>query len=53
MNETNYLERLIALLDKPGTRYCAVGGQAVHAYVEPLVGLDPAIVVAVDQMKKI
>jgi hypothetical protein len=53
MDQTNFLERLIALLDKHGIRYCVVGGQAVNAYVEPLVSLDLDIVVAVEQVQEV
>ena len=50
MDQANLLESLIALLDKHGIQYCAIGGQAVNAYVEPLVSLDLDLVVAVRQL---
>jgi hypothetical protein len=37
---------VVALLARSGLRYCVVGGQAVNAYVEPVVSLDLDIVVA-------
>jgi hypothetical protein len=40
MDDVDLLERLIAELEARGVRYCVVGGQAVNAYVEPLVSLD-------------
>jgi hypothetical protein len=40
MDHANLLERLIALFDEHGIRYCVIGGQAVNAYAEPLVSLD-------------
>jgi hypothetical protein len=40
MDDVDLLERLVAELDARGVRYCVVGGQAVNAYVEPLVSLD-------------
>ena len=40
VDEANLLERLIAALAEHEIRYCVVGGQAVNAYVEPLVSLD-------------
>jgi hypothetical protein len=46
VDETGFLDRLVALLAQSGLRYCVVGGQAVSAYVEPLVSLDLDIVVA-------
>ena len=52
MDQTNLLERLTALLAKHQIRYCVIGGQAVNAYVEPLVSLDLDLVVAVDQLSQ-
>lgn len=40
LDEANLLDRLITLLDEHDIEYCVVGGQAVNAYVEPLVSLD-------------
>ena len=50
-DRANLLERLIGLLEEHEIRYCVIGGQAVNAYVEPVVTLDLDIVVAVDQME--
>ncbi len=50
MDKANLLERLIERLAEHGIRYCVIGGQAVNAYVEPLVSLHLDLVVAVDQM---
>ncbi len=50
MDQTNLLERLTALLAEHQIRYCVIGGQAVNAYVEPLVSLDLDLVVALDQL---
>ena len=52
MDQANLLERLIALLTEHQIRYCAIGGQAVNAYVEPLVSLDLDLVVAIDQLDR-
>jgi hypothetical protein len=49
-DRADFLDRLIGLLTDHGIRYCLVGGQAVNAYVEPVVSLDLDIVVAADQM---
>lgn len=46
MDRTNFLEDLVSLLAGHKIRYCLVGGQAVNAYVEPLVSLDLDLVVA-------
>ncbi|HEY1220989.1 MAG TPA: nucleotidyl transferase AbiEii/AbiGii toxin family protein [Bryobacteraceae bacterium] len=50
VDHSDFLDSLIALLAEGGIRYCVIGGQAVNAYVEPLVSLDLDLVVAVDQM---
>jgi hypothetical protein len=51
MDEADLLGRLVALLAEHRIRYCLVGGQAVNAYVEPLVSLDVDLVVAADQLE--
>jgi hypothetical protein len=50
MDGADFLERVIALLTEAGITFCVVGGQAVNAYVEPVVSLDLDLVVAVDQI---
>ena len=52
MDRSNLLETLISLLNQGGIRFCVIGGQAVNAYVEPLVSLDLDIAVAVDQLQQ-
>ncbi|MEW5941558.1 MAG: hypothetical protein AB1750_17980, partial [Chloroflexota bacterium] len=52
MDRSNLLESLIGLLTEHGIRYCVIGGQAVNAYVEPLVSLDLDIVVAINQLEE-
>jgi hypothetical protein len=53
MDQSNFLESLIALLAEHKIRYCVIGGQGVNAYAEPLVSLDLDLVVAVDQMEAV
>lgn len=53
MDHSNLLERLVALLEEHGSRYCAIGGQAANAYAEPLVSLDLDLVVAAPQLEKL
>jgi hypothetical protein len=53
MDQSNLLESLISLLNEKGIRFCVIGGQAVNAYVEPLVSLDLDLVVAVDQLDQV
>ena len=50
VDHTGLLERLIALLRERDIRFCVIGGQAVNAYVEPLVSLDLDIVIATEQI---
>ena len=38
------------MLEQRGVRYCVIGGQAVNAYVEPLVSLDLDLVVAAEEL---
>jgi len=50
VDESSFLESLVALLAREGARYCVIGGQAVNAYVEPLVSLDLDIAVAAEDL---
>jgi hypothetical protein len=53
MDAANLLETLIAFLHREGVRFCVIGGQAVNAYVEPLVSLDLDIAVAVESLEEL
>jgi hypothetical protein len=53
MDQANLLENLIALFDKHGIQYCVIGGQAVNAFVEPLVSLDLDLAVALPQLERV
>ena len=53
MDQANLLERLVALFNEHGIQYCVIGGQAVNAYVEPLVSLDLDLVVALEQLDQV
>jgi len=48
-DRADLLDDLIALLRERNVRYCLIGGQAVNAYVEPLISLDLDVVIAADQ----
>jgi hypothetical protein len=52
-DRADLLERLVALLEEHGIRYCVIGGQAVNAYVEPVVSLDLDLVIATDQLAEV
>ena len=53
IDQSNLLENLISLLQEKDIRYCVIGGQAVNAYVEPLVSLHLDLAVAVDQLEEV
>jgi hypothetical protein len=46
MDTVDLLENFIDRLETEEIRYCVIGGQAVNAYVDPLVSLDLDLVVA-------
>jgi hypothetical protein len=50
VDEANLLDRLVSLLREEAVSYCVIGGQAVNAYVEPVVSLDLDLVVAVEEL---
>jgi hypothetical protein len=52
MDKSNLIEQLFALLDEHQIAYCLIGGQAVNAYVDPLISLDLDLVVALDQLEQ-
>lgn len=55
VDESDLLESFLGWLDDHAVRYCVIGGQAVNAYVEPVVSLDLDIAVAtelVDDLEK-
>jgi hypothetical protein len=52
-DHVDFLDRLIGFLGEHEIRYCLIGGQAVNAYVEPLVSLDLDIVVAMEHLPEI
>ena len=53
MDYSNLLENLIALLRERKIQFCVIGGQAVNAYVEPLVSLDLDLAVAARQIEEV
>jgi hypothetical protein len=46
-----FLDRIVATLSESEVRYCVIGGQAVNAYVEPVVSLDLDIAVATEDLE--
>lgn len=53
VDEANFLEEFVRLLERHHIRYCVVGGQAVNAYVEPLVSLDLDLAVAAGSLEDV
>jgi hypothetical protein len=53
LDKSNLLEEVFALLQDNGVRFCVIGGQAVNAYIEPLVSLDLDLAVAVAQIDQV
>lgn len=52
-DRANLLARLIELFDAHAIAYCVIGGQAVNAYVEPLVSLDLDLVIATQDLDRV
>jgi hypothetical protein len=52
-DRADLLGQVLALLDEEHVRCCVVGGQAVNAYVEPVVSLDLDIAVAIDDVPRL
>ena len=53
MDKENRLDEVLSLLKRNNIQFCVVGGQAVNAYVEPLVSLYLDLAVAADQLKQL
>jgi len=53
LDHADFLDRLLALFTEHRVPYCVVGGQAVNAYVEPVVSLDLDVAVALDRLDEV
>lgn len=53
MDYSNLLENLIAFLREHKIQFCVIGGQAVNAYVEPLVSLDLDLVAQIESIESL
>lgn len=51
-DHSNFLERVIGLLEENGIRYCVIGGVGVNAYAEPIVTQDLDIVIAAEHLER-
>jgi hypothetical protein len=52
-DRADLLDRFLALLSDHRIAFCLVGGQAVNAYVDPVVSLDLDIAVAADDLPRL
>ena len=53
MDQSNFLEGIFHALDEAEVPFCVIGGQAVNAYVDPLVSLDLGLAVAVERFDEL
>jgi hypothetical protein len=53
VDRSDFLDQFLALLDEHDVRFCVVGGQAVNAYVDPVVSLDLDLVVTLSDLTRI
>lgn len=49
-DKSNFLERVLELIEGAGFPYCVIGGVAVNAYADPVVTQDLDIVLAVEDL---
>lgn len=52
-DESDFLDRFLALLRDLKTDFCVIGGLAVNAYIEPVVTLDCDVVVATARLAEL
>jgi nucleotidyltransferase AbiEii toxin of type IV toxin-antitoxin system len=53
VDRSNLLERFFELLRSRHVHFCLIGGQALNAYVEPVVSLDLDVVIAADRLAEV
>lgn len=53
VDRSDLLDRFLGVLRDREARFCAIGGQGVNAYVDPIVSLDLDIVVAVPDLESL
>lgn len=51
MDDVDLLGRVLAVLEEADIRWCVIGGQAVNAYVDPVVSLDLDIALAAGEVE--
>jgi hypothetical protein len=50
-DRSDFLGRVVALLEEHSVRYCVIGGQGVNAYADPVVSLNLDIAIVLDQIE--
>jgi hypothetical protein len=53
VDRSDLLDRFLHLLREQSVRFCVIGGQAVNAYVEPVVSLDLDLVVVASDLQRL
>lgn len=49
-DRTDFIERVIGLLEESGVRYCLIGGIALNAYADPVFTADLDVAVATEDL---
>jgi hypothetical protein len=52
-DKTEFIERIIGLLNDNDIRYCLIGGVALNAYVEPVFTADLDVAIAVEDLDRL
>ena len=53
VDRSDLLDRFLRLLRDENARFCVIGGQAVNAYVDPVVSLDLDIVIVAQDLERL
>jgi len=53
MDRVDLLERTLEVLRESGAPFCVIGGQAVNAYVDPVVSLDLDLALATGEAERV
>ena len=53
VDRSNLLERFFEVLESNRVPFCLIGGQALNAYVDPVVSLDLDVVVAAGRLGEV
>lgn len=53
VDDSNFLDEILTWLREERARFCIIGGQAVNAYVDPVVSLDLDLVIALEDLERL